>query len=495
MPETVLGLVVPLFDEADRIGDFGPDLAAFATGLPPGSRVLFVDDGSTDATLERLDALLVAHPDAPLQVLQRPHLGKGAAVAAGLAALDTPVRAFCDVDLSTPLEDLTRIVALGARPNVLAIGSRDLTGSTLVRPEGRIREALGRSYNRLLQATITPGIVDTQCGAKAATGAVWERVLVHTREVGFAWDAEVVAVATAVGVDVEEVPVTWHHDERSKVKVGRDGLAMVRATPRIWRAARQAAVSRPVPEEVFDHRNAARLLEADRSHWWFRSKAALVATALRRTAPSTGSSGWLVDAGAGGGGVTSLLGWAQERVIVLEGNHELVVQAARRHGLHGARASVGGLPIRDGSASVVCLLDVIEHLDDPVAALAQAARAVGPGGRVVVNVPAHRWLWSAADEELGHLRRYTRRSLRSDLEAAGLRPLLLGHVFSWLVPPTWVARRVVHRDRPELGLDRVSPGLELASSVLTWVERQLLGRASLPVGTSVLAVAVTVGER
>lgn len=172
MPETVLGLVVPLFDEADRIGDFGPDLAAFATGLPPGSRVLFVDDGSTDATLERLDALLVAHPDAPLQVLQRPHLGKGAAVAAGLAALDTPVRAFCDVDLSTPLEDLTRIVALGARPNVLAIGSRDLTGSTLVRPEGRIREALGRSYNRLLQATITPGIVDTQCGAKAATGAV-----------------------------------------------------------------------------------------------------------------------------------------------------------------------------------------------------------------------------------------------------------------------------------------------------------------------------------
>jgi hypothetical protein len=92
---------------------------------------------------------------------------------------------------------------------VLAIGSRDLATSTLLRPESPVREALGRTYNRLLQATITPGVVDTQCGAKVASRAVWEAVLAHTTELGFAWDAEAIAVARALGIEVQEVPIDW----------------------------------------------------------------------------------------------------------------------------------------------------------------------------------------------------------------------------------------------------------------------------------------------
>jgi hypothetical protein len=365
------GLVVPVFDEAERVAEYGPLLAGFAEELPPASELLFVDDGSTDTTIEQIEAVQQKFPKAPIRVLARPHAGKGGAIVAGLRSVDTPLRGFCDLDLSTPLEDLLRIAAQAARPGVLAIGSRDLTGSSLARPEGPVREGLGRAYNRLLQATVTPGVVDTQCGAKVARAEVWEAILEHTSEQGFAWDAEAVAVASALGVQVQEVPVTWRHDDRSKIHVFRDGAAMVAATPRIWRGARRvrrqhaaavaAAPTAAQTTEVFDEGNAERLLDADRSHWWFRCKAALVATALRRTDGAGGGDGWLVDEGAGAGGVTAMLGWRPDRVLVLEGNPVLASAAAERHGVYGARSDVNAVPLGDGAVSVVCLLDVIEH--------------------------------------------------------------------------------------------------------------------------------------
>ncbi|HEX5614454.1 MAG TPA: bifunctional glycosyltransferase/class I SAM-dependent methyltransferase [Acidimicrobiia bacterium] len=500
-----LGLVVPVFDEAERLADYGKPLVDFIARQPPGSELVFVDDGSTDGTLLRLDELVAAAPSAPVRVLRRPHLGKGATVAAGLHTLTTPLVGFCDVDLSTPLEELERIVSAAARAHALAIGSRDLTTSHLVRPEGPIREALGRGYNRLLQATVTPGVVDTQCGAKVAPRDVWARLLPHCREVGFAWDAELIAVAQALGVAVVEVPIDWRHDERSKINVGRDGIAMVLATPRIWRRARRAAAtavaaSPPVAvaapsataaerREVFDDENATILAGSDRSHWWFRSKAAFVATALRRTAAPRPERGWLVDLGGGAGGVTALLGWPPDRVAVLEGNAALARQARAVHGLAAARSTVDRVPLASGTAEVVCLLDVIEHLHDPLGALREAARLLPPGGRLVVNVPAHPWLWSAADEQLGHVRRYTRRALRAELASAGFTPVVLTHVFSWLVPPVWFRRKVVSGGSAELGLDQTSWAIDRAAMVLTALERSAIGRASLPFGTSILCVA------
>lgn len=499
-------LVVPVHDEADRLPGTGPALVAWLRDQPPGSELVFVDDGSTDITTAVVEALVADAGGVAVRLLRRPHEGKGAAVAAGLAATTAPHAGFCDVDLATPLDQFDRIVAAARRADVLAVGSRDLATSTLLRPEGRVREGLGRAYNRLLQATITPGVVDTQCGAKAAARSVWDRILPHCRERGFAWDAEAIAVAAALGIGVQEVPIAWRHDDRSGVRLVRDGAAMVLATPRIWRVARHvagrastAAVGPGAQDaddgggqqghEVFDERNAALLMASDRGHWWFRSKAALVATALRRTTDTDQRQGWLVDAGGGAGGVTALLGWAPERVVVLEGNADLADQARRVHGLAGVQGEVGALPLAAAGATVVCLLDVIEHLVEPRRALAEAARVLAPGGRVVVNVPAHPWLWSAADEELGHVRRYTDATLVADLAAAGLEPVLRTHVFSWLVVPVWLARRVAGGDGAELGLDRTSFVVDRAAMVLTWLERSLVGRVRLPMGTSILCVA------
>ncbi|MFP3901735.1 MAG: methyltransferase domain-containing protein [Acidimicrobiia bacterium] len=521
---TPLGLVVPVFDEAVRLADYGKRLIDFVDGLPAGSELVFVDDGSTDDTPERIDELIAAAPGAPARLLRRRHAGKGAAVSAGLRSLRAPLRGFCDLDLSTPLDDLERIADAAVRARALAIGSRELATSRLVQPEGSVRMLLGRTYNRTLQALVTPGVVDTQCGAKVAPREVWDAVLPHCREEGFAWDAEVVAVAQALGLAMVEVPVNWRHDERSKVKVGRDGFAMVLAIPRIRRSARRAAeeqrarastgtdgAPRPGTDaraggvaaavdvagaaEVFDVGRAELRPGSDdsdwsfRNNWWFRSTAALVATALRRTATPRPERGWLIDLGGGSGGVTAMLGWPPDRAAVLDRSPDLVARARRLRGFDAVRASVHQVPLAGGAAEVVCLLDVIEHLEDPRRALDEAARVLAPDGRLVVTVPAHRWLGGAAGERLGHVRRYTRRSLRAELATAGFAPVVLTHVFSWLVPAAWLRRRLVATGDAAPRLDRTSRVLDALAMGLTRAERSVLGRIGLPFGTSVLCIA------
>ena len=487
MPDGSLTLVVPLYNEAGRFPRFARELAAFVAEQPDDSELVFVDDGSEDDTATLVDAFLASPQPCRVRLVRRPHRGKGAALQAGISTAATPVAGFCDLDLSTPLVDFAHIVAAARRAPIVAIGSRDLTASRVTRHEGAVREFLGRAYNRAVQLTLTPGIVDTQCGAKVARTELWRTILAHCREQGFAWDVEVIAVATSLRIPVQEIAIEWRHDEGSQVHVLRDGIAMLRALPRIRRNVRERPAKPTDLEEtgVFDEANASALAEADATHWWFRSKAALVSGALRRWRPPDGR---LVDLGGGSGGVTAMLGWPHDRMLVVEGNFELLRQARHRHALAVAQSDLRHVPLAAESASAVCLLDVIEHLAEPAATLQEAWRLLSPDGRLVVNVPGHPRLWSAADDALGHVRRYTRSSLRAELEAQGFEILFLSHVFSWLLVPVW-ARRRGRAGEPQLGLDVDSPVVDGAALLLTRIERAVVNRVPLPFGTSVLCVA------
>jgi dolichyl-phosphate beta-glucosyltransferase len=232
-----LSLVVPLFNEESRLIESGEALGDFLGRFAPPSELILVDDGSADRTAEVAEGVAFRLP-VTARVLRCPHRGKGAAVRAGLLAARAPVAAFCDIDLATPLDELERIIAVATSGPVLAIGSRDVVATRLVQPEGELRELMGKMFNRLLRLTLTPGIFDTQCGAKAATTAVWHEILPFCREDGFAWDAEAIAVARRLGVAVWEVGIEWRHDPRTRVRPIRDGAAMVRAVPRIARGVR-----------------------------------------------------------------------------------------------------------------------------------------------------------------------------------------------------------------------------------------------------------------
>ncbi|MDQ6796639.1 MAG: class I SAM-dependent methyltransferase [Actinomycetota bacterium] len=239
---------------------------------------------------------------------------------------------------------------------------------------------------------------------------------------------------------------------------------------------------------MFDGDQARTLLDSDRCHWWFRAKAAIVATAVQqhcdRAAP-----GWLVDLGAGAGGVTARLGWAAGRTLAVEGRFELAEQGRRRHRFQAVAATASSVPVADRAAEVVTLLDVLEHVERPGLLLDEARRILGPTGLLVVTVPAHQWLWSGADELLGHVKRYNRELLTDELEAAGFHVVSCSHVFSWLVPAVWLQRAVTRDPKRQLGLGVESPLIDRVASALARLEQRVTSRVSLPLGTSVLAVA------
>src|SRR5581483_2835681 len=225
------GLVVPVFNEEDRLDESGAELARFVSGFALGSELIIADDGSSDATLEVAHELQHRYGSL-VRVVELPHQGKGATLRQGLLAARTAYVGFCDVDL---------LLSAATTGPVVTIASRDVLTTTLVETEGPVREFLGKAFNRLVRYTVTPGIHDTQCGAKVASRPVWQQILRFSREDGFAWDVEVIAIARRLGFAVWEVGVAWAHDDRSRVRPLRDGLAMVRAVPRIWETARSVA--------------------------------------------------------------------------------------------------------------------------------------------------------------------------------------------------------------------------------------------------------------
>jgi SAM-dependent methyltransferase len=221
----------------------------------------------------------------------------------------------------------------------------------------------------------------------------------------------------------------------------------------------------------------------DSPHWWLRSKAAFVSLLIGRYAPK---NGWLVEIGSGPRGVVAMLGWAPDRTLTLKDNVELARETSRRDAAIPVACDAARLPIGGSTASVVCLLDVVEHLPDPVPTIREAARMLAPEGKLVVSVSTHPHPWSSADEVVGHARRYTRNALRKDLERGGCEVLWISHVFCWLALPTWLRRHARPAQRQH---DVGTPFIDALSMLLTRIEWFIVSHRTLPFGTSVLCIA------
>lgn len=206
-----------------------------------------------------------------------------------------------------------------------------------------------------------------------------------------------------------------------------------------------------------------KLVALEGAHWWYRERRSLLARQVRDLTPGT-----VLDIGAAGGGNTLVLtgmGWAG---CALEHAHDGAVVAAER-GLPVLRADATHLPLADGSVDLVTALDVLEHLADDHGAVAEIRRVLRPGGHLVVTVPVDPRLWSAHDEAVGHVRRYTRAGLLDLLSGAGFE---IEHARSWMVllRPVVALRR---RRSQGSDLSELSPWVNGALTAVVRLERLL----------------------
>jgi SAM-dependent methyltransferase len=225
-------------------------------------------------------------------------------------------------------------------------------------------------------------------------------------------------------------------------------------------------------------------IEEDRTHWWFRGRLAVLQSVLRRALPRRPVH--LLELGCGTGNVLGTL-TDLGQAIGMEMNPELRAIAVAA----GLDVRAGALPhdavVEPGWADVVLLLDVIEHLDDDVAALVAAHRALRADGIVMITVPAYRWLWSAHDVRLGHRRRYTAARLRDVARTAGFRVERTTYFSTLMFPAVALVRLLKQlRRRGDHDLQRPPVLVNRAAAWLFGLERHLLRLSDLPFGSSIL---------
>ena len=234
-----------------------------------------------------------------------------------------------------------------------------------------------------------------------------------------------------------------------------------------------------------------RMAEHDSTHWWYTARRDILHDYVARYA-ALPDGARILEIGCGTGHNLAML-----RQF---GSVDAIDPAARRIASARLGKPVGDAPlptlpgIERGAYDLIAVLDVVEHIDDDVAALGAMKDCLAPGGKILIAVPAHRWMWSAHDVVNHHRRRYSKRTLQAAIDAAGLVARKLGYFNSLLFPLAAAARlagRMTGRDDSD---DSPPPGpVNRLFEAIFRCERHLVGRVPMPIGVSILTLAVPKG--
>lgn len=234
-----------------------------------------------------------------------------------------------------------------------------------------------------------------------------------------------------------------------------------------------------------------KMAEVEDSMWWYRALHRNLLVVIERFLP--GPAARLLDAGCGTGGFLRVLGSARFgcRPFGLDGWEPACMLAAARSRYPVVRGVVDRLPFRDGAIDCLVSADVLCHQSvDPRLALREARRCLGPGGVIVLNLPAYQWLFSYHDERVKTVRRFTRRALMRLFEDTGFSPVYATYWNTVLFPVMALRRLLLPPAGKQSDVHVYPKPVESLFGALMAGERALL-RAGirLPFGGSVLAVA------
>jgi dolichyl-phosphate beta-glucosyltransferase len=221
-----LSVVIPAFNEAQRIGDTVDQVISYLDSRWKRWELIIVDDGSGDGT-----ASVVRNRFPQLTrirlIVNSKNCGKGYAVRTGMLAAEGDLILFSDADLSAPIQELENLLLPVRQGYHVAIGSRALRRELIMARQSRWRESAGLAFNFALQFITGLKFHDTQCGFKLFRREAARKVFARQQVWSFGFDAEILYLAKKYGFRSIEVPVRWAHSDGSKVHVLRDGLTMV----------------------------------------------------------------------------------------------------------------------------------------------------------------------------------------------------------------------------------------------------------------------------
>jgi dolichyl-phosphate beta-glucosyltransferase len=234
-----ISIVIPAYEEEARVGDTIGRILSYASEGPLPAELIVVDDGSRDRTSQAAQEAFGATKVIPAKVIRyEQNRGKGFAVRTGLLASSGEIALFSDADLSTPIEEMSKIVdPIRSGEFDVTFGSRALDRSLIGTHQPWRREQGGKVFNLVVRTLTGMPFWDTQCGFKAFNMAKFRPLLDLMRIERFGFDVEFLYVSRLHGLRLKEIPVRWNNDERSKVSVVRDSIRMFKEVVEIRRNA------------------------------------------------------------------------------------------------------------------------------------------------------------------------------------------------------------------------------------------------------------------
>lgn len=248
----MLSIVIPAYNESARIGRALSEVTNCIHSRKWDAEVIVVNDGSSDNTAQIVEEWTAKDPVVHL-INNSVNCGKGYSVRNGMLHAIGDIMMFTDADLSAPIEEAEKLVDAINQGADIAIGSRWLDRSRQTLHQPLYRRFFGRCFNAVTRLVMGLPFADTQCGFKAFRRSAAYTIFQLQRINRWGFDPELLFIALKRGYRVKEVPVTWGHDERSRISYLKDGMQMLQELVYIRWNAITGIYSREVKELHQEH--------------------------------------------------------------------------------------------------------------------------------------------------------------------------------------------------------------------------------------------------
>ena len=223
----LISVVIPAYNEENRLPLTVNRIHGYLSRRSFPFEIIIVDDCSTDRTIEIAEQFCRSKHVTRL-VRNSANYGKGFSVKQGVLEARGHYILFSDADLSTPIEELERLLQTMMDGKCdIAIASRAHRDSDIRVFQPWYRSAMGQTFNKLVQMLAVKGFKDTQCGFKCFTRSAAMRIFPQQQLSRFSFDVEVLYIAQKAGYVIQEFPVTWINSPDSRVHVIADSARML----------------------------------------------------------------------------------------------------------------------------------------------------------------------------------------------------------------------------------------------------------------------------